>query len=207
MAFAVGLTGGIGCGKSSASKLFADLGIDVIDTDVIARELTQSGGSAIRMIQNAFGNTFIAADGALNRKKMRSLVFSDSIARLQLEKILHPLILKETVLQIKQTHSSYIIIVVPLLFETGDYSNIIQRILVVDCDEQQQLSRTMVRNHLSERKVRTIIAAQVTRETRLQKADDIINNNQDIDYLRTQVLCLHHLYLSLSRDQPDTRVC
>ncbi len=204
MTFVVGLTGGIGCGKSSASKLFADLGIDVVDTDVIARELTQSGGPAIRMIQNTFGNTFIAIDGALNRDKMRSLVFSDSAARLKLEKILHPLILKETVLKIKQNHSSYTIIVVPLLFETNDYSNIIQRILVVDCDEQQQLTRTMTRSHLSEYKVRAIIAAQISRKTRLQKADDIISNNQDIDYLRAQVLHLHHQYLSLSRNQPDT---
>jgi dephospho-CoA kinase len=201
MTFVIGLTGGIGCGKSSASKFFADLGINVIDTDVIARELTQSGGSAIKIIQNAFGNTFIAADGALNRNKMRNLVFSDDAARSKLEKILHPLILKETALQLKQSHSSYTIIVVPLLFETNDYSKFIQRVLVIDCEEQQQLTRTMARSHLSEHKVKTIIAAQIPRETRLQKADDIIINNQDIDYLRTQIIRLHHQYLSLSKNQ------
>jgi dephospho-CoA kinase len=201
MTFVIGLTGGIGCGKSSTSKLFTDLGINVIDTDVIARELTQSGGSAIKIIQNAFGNTFIATDGALNRNKMRNLVFSDDAARSKLEKILHPLILKETIRQLEQSHSPYTIIVVPLLFETNDYGNFIQRVLVIDCDEQQQLTRTMARSHLSEHKVKTIIAAQVSRETRLQKADDIIINNQDIDYLRTQVIRLHHQYLSLSKNQ------
>lgn len=198
MTFIVGLTGGIGCGKSSASKFFSDLGIDVIDTDVIARKLTQSGGSAISMIQETFGDSFITSDGALDRNKMRDLIFSNSAARLKLEEILHPLILKETVLQIEQTRSPYTILVVPLLFETNDYSNIIQRTLIIDCDEQQQLSRTMARSHLSQQAVRTIMATQISRKIRLQKADDIIINDQDIDYLRTQVLRLHHQYLSLS---------
>ncbi|MBA3754960.1 MAG: dephospho-CoA kinase [Nitrosomonas sp.] len=204
--FLVGLTGGIGCGKSSASKIFSDLGIDVIDTDAISRELTQSGGSAIRMIQNTFGDAFITTDGALNRNKMRNLIFSGNDARFKLEKILHPLILEETILQAKQTHSPYSIIVIPLLFETNDYDNIVQRTLAVDCDEQQQLSRTMARSHLSEQKVRTIMATQLSRKTRLQKADDIIINNQDIDYLRMQVLQLHHKYLMLSENNPSIQV-
>lgn len=199
MTFIVGLTGGIGCGKSSASKFYSDLGIDVIDTDVIARELTQSGGSAISMIQETFGNSFITPDGALDRNKMRDLIFSNSAARIKLEKILHPLILEETALQIEQSRSPYAILVVPLLFETSDYSNIIQRTLVIDCDEPQQLSRTMARSHLSQQAVRTIMATQISRKVRLQKADDIIINDQDIDYLRTQVLRLHHQYLSLSK--------
>lgn len=198
MTFIVGLTGGIGCGKSSASKFFSDLGIDVIDTDVIALKLTQSGGLAISTIQKTFGNSFITPDGALDRNKMRELIFSNSAARLKLEEILHPLILKETILQIEQTRSPYTILVVPLLFETNDYSNIIQRTLIIDCDEQQQLSRTMARSHLSQQAVRTIMATQISRKIRLQKADDIIINDQDIDYLRTQVLRLHHQYLSLS---------
>ncbi len=200
MTFIVGLTGGIGCGKSSASKFFSDLGIDVIDTDVIARQLTESGGSAISMIQETFGNSFITPDCALDRNKMRDLIFSNSAARLKLEKILHPLILKETALQIEQSRSLYAIIVVPLLFETNDYSNIVQRILVIDCDEQQQLSRTMARSHLSRQAARTIMTTQVSREIRLQKADDVIINDQDIDYLRTQVLRLHHQYLFLAKN-------
>lgn len=206
MTFVVGLTGGIGCGKSSTSQIFSDLGVDVIDTDVISRELTQSGGSAIRVIQNTFGDAFITTDGALDRNKMRNLIFSRSDARLKLEKILHPLILEETVLQVKQSQSPYSIIVIPLLFETNDYDNIVRRTLVVDCDEQKQLLRTMARNHLSEQKVRAIMATQLSREARLQKADDIIINDQDIDHLRMQVLQLHHKYLMLSEKNSNIRV-
>jgi dephospho-CoA kinase len=206
MTFVVGLTGGIGCGKSSVSQFFSDLGIDVIDTDVIARNLTQPHGLAIRQIRNAFHENLIAADGALDRDKMRNLIFSDSELRFKLEKILHPLILKETVRQVAQTRSSYIIIVVPLLLETNDYDNIIQRILVIDCEEQQQILRTMARSNLSEQQVRAIMAAQISRKERLQKADDVMINNQDIDYLKAQVIQLHHKYLILSKIKLDTRI-
>ena len=206
MTFIVGLTGGIGCGKSSVSQFFLDLGIDVIDTDVIARKLTQPHGLAISLIRNTFRDNLIAADGALDREKMRNLIYSDSDSRLKLEKILHPLILKETVHEIAQTRSSYIIIVVPLLFETNDYTNIIQRILVVDCEEQQQIFRTMARSNLSEQQVKAIMAAQISRKVRLQKADDVIINNQDIDYLKAQVIQLHHKYLILSENKLGTRI-
>lgn len=205
MTFIVGLTGGIGCGKSRASQYFSDLGIDVIDTDVIARKLTCPYGEAIKPIRNAFGDTLIAADGSLDREKMRNLIYSDSDSRRQLEKILHPLILKETIRQIAQIQSPYIIIVVPLLFETNDYDNIIQRILVIDCEEQQQISRTMTRSQLSEQQVKAIMANQISRKARSQKADDVIINNQDIDYLRTQVAQLHHKYLLLSENKKNTR--
>lgn len=204
MTFIVGLTGGIGCGKSSASEFFSDLGIDVIDTDVIARKLTESSDPVISMIQQIFGDTFITADNMLDRNKMRNLIFSDSDARRRLEEILHPLILEETALQAKRAKTPYIIIVVPLLFETNDYGNLVQRTLVVDCDEQQQLSRTMTRSQLSEQKVRAIMATQVSREIRLQKADDIIINNQDIDYLKLQVSQLHRKYLMLSESNRNT---
>lgn len=206
MTFIVGLTGGIGCGKSSVSQFFLDLGIDVIDTDVIARKLTQPHGLAISLIRNTFRDNLIAADGALDREKMRNLIYSDSDSRLKLEKILHPLILKETVQEIAQTRSSYIIIVVPLLFETNDYTNIIQRILVVDCEEQQQIFRTMARSNLSEQQVKAIMAAQISRKVRLQKADDVIINNQDIDYLKVQVIQLHHKYLILSENKLGSRI-
>ena len=206
MTFIVGLTGGIGCGKSSVSQFFLDLGIDVIDTDVIARKLTQPDGLAIGLVRNAFRDNLIAADGALDREKMRNLIYSDSDSRLKLEKILHPLILKETVQEIAQTRSSYIIIVIPLLFETNDYDNIIQRILVVDCEEQQQILRTMARSNLSEQQVKAIMAAQISRKVRLQKADDVIINNQDIDYLKAQVIQLHHKYLILSENKLGSRI-
>ena len=202
MTFVVGLTGGIGCGKSSTSQFFSDLGIDVIDTDVIARQLTQPNGSAISLIQNTFGSSVITADGALDRNKMRDLVFANSELRHKLEQILHPLILKAVIRRIKQSQAPYVIVVIPLLFETNDYNHLIQHILVIDCDEQQQLLRTMERSNLSEQKVRSIMATQVTRETRIQKADDVILNNQDIEYLKAQILLLHHKYLALSKNEP-----
>lgn len=202
MTFVVGLTGGIGCGKSSASQFFSDLGIDVIDTDIIARQLTQPNGSAISLIQNTFGSSIIAADGTLDRNKMRDLVFANSELRHKLEQILHPLILKAVIRRIKQSQAPYVIVVIPLLFETNDYNHLIRHILVIDCDEQQQLLRTMERSNLSEQKVRSIMATQVTRETRIQKADDVILNNQDIEYLKAQILLLHHKYLALSKNEP-----
>ena len=202
MTFVVGLTGGIGCGKSSTSQFFSDLGIDVIDTDVIARQLTQPNGSAISLIQNTFGSSVITADGALDRNKKRDLVFANSESRHKLEQILHPLILKAVIRRIKQSQAPYVIVVIPLLFETNDYNHLIQHILVIDCDEQQQLLRTMERSNLSEQKVRSIMATQVTRETRIQKADDVILNNQDIEYLKAQILLLHHKYLALSKNEP-----
>jgi dephospho-CoA kinase len=202
MSFVVGLTGGIGCGKSIASQCFSDLGVHIIDTDVIARTITQSNGQAINAIKNAFGDTYLTKDGSLDREKMRELVFSDDDARSRLEKILHPIILNETIRQIGQARSSYVIVVVPLLFETKDYDHIVQRILVIDCDEQQQILRTMARSNLSEPQVKAIMTAQIARKERLQDADDIIANNRDLDYLKTQVAALHSKYLSISISNP-----
>ncbi|SNX60321.1 dephospho-CoA kinase [Nitrosomonas ureae] len=198
MTLIVGLTGGIGSGKSTVGQYFVDLGIDVIDTDVIARMLTEPGGLAINSIKNSFGQAMIAADGSLNREKMRNLIFSDNNYKLALENILHPLILTETLQQIRKALSPYIIIAIPLLFETNDYDKIIQRTLVIDCEEKQQILRTMERSKLSEDQVKAIIATQISRTHRLQKADDIIVNNLDIAYLKAQVAQLHRKYISLS---------
>lgn len=199
MRLIVGLTGGIGCGKSAASHFFSALGIDVIDTDIISQQLTRPGGAAIDPLKKEFGQDFITADNALDRSKIRELVFADENARLRLENILHPLILQETVLHMKRAHSPYIILVVPLLIENDEYRALVQRILVIDCDEEQQLKRTMARSQLSEQQVKAIMATQIARTTRLQNADDIIVNNRDMDYLRAQVLQLHHRYLSLAQ--------
>lgn len=198
MTLIVGLTGGIGSGKSTVGQYFVDLGIDVIDTDVIARMLTEPGGLAMNSIKDSFGQAMIAADGSLNREKMRNLIFSDNNYKLALENILHPLILTETLQQIRKALSPYIIIVIPLLFETNDYDKIIQRTLVIDCEEKQQILRTMDRSKLSEDQVKAIIATQISRTHRLQKADDIIVNNLDIAYLKAQVAQLHRKYISLS---------
>lgn len=199
MTFVVGLTGGIGSGKSSASKIFMELGIDVVDTDQIAHELTQSGGAAIPALRSQFGEEFITVDGALDRTKMRQLIFDDSYQRTKLEALLHPLILKETAYRIHQCHSPYVIVAIPLLFETGDYNFLIQRVLVIDCDEQLQISRTVARSSLIIEEVKSIMASQIDRRKRLEKADDIIVNNQNMDHLRSQIIELHKIYLGLSK--------
>lgn len=198
MTFVVGLTGGIGCGKSSASGFFSELGIDVIDTDVIARQLTQPGGQAIDQIRETFGNAFLADNGSLDRKKMRNLVFSDFKSKVKLEKILHPLILSEVVQLVKKAQSPYIVVVIPLLLETKDYDDLIDRILVIDCEEQQQISRTMERSQLSEQFVKAVMATQITRKDRLQRADDVIYNDRDIESLKVHVARMHSKYMIMS---------
>ncbi|PTN11725.1 dephospho-CoA kinase [Nitrosomonas aestuarii] len=204
MVLTVGLTGGIGCGKSSAAKIFTELGIDVIDTDLIAHELTQSNGVAIASIRSLFGNAFITLEGELDRKKMRQLIFADNSQRDQLEALLHPLILAETVRRVQRSQSSYVVVAIPLLFETSDYDHLIQRILVIDCDEQLQITRTMARSRLNAEEVRAIMAVQINRQHRLKNADDIVVNNQGIDNLHEQILRLHQNYLILSAsDHPS----
>lgn len=198
MTLVVGLTGGIGCGKSSACKIFTALGVDVIDTDQISHELTQHNGAAIPVIRSQFGEEYIAADGALDRTRMRRLVFTDTDCRVKLEALLHPLILEITTKRILHCNSPYVIIAVPLLLETNDYDHLINRILVIDCDEQLQIMRTMTRSHLSVEEIKAIMAAQLNRNQRLEKADDIIVNNGDIHCLREQVLRMHRNYIDMS---------
>lgn len=206
MTHIVGLTGGVGCGKSVVSQLFSELDVDVIDTDVISREITQPHGLAIPEVEKVFGTAYLTEKGSLNREKMRKLIFSDKNSRWRLEKILHPIILRETIYRIGEAQSTYVIVVVPLLIETPDYDNIVERILVIDCDEQLQIARTMARSKLSEQQTKAIIAAQATRRERLQKADDVIINNQDIAYLTSQVTDLHKKYLYLFRPNPTIGV-
>jgi len=194
----IGLTGGIGCGKSSAAEIFTALNIEVVDTDRIAHELTQANGEAMPLIRYQFGDTFITGNGALDRQKMHQWVFSDNAHRIKLEKLLHPLILKEATLRIQQSCSPYVVVAIPLLFETGDYDHLIQRILVIDCDEQLQINRTMKRSQLNTESVKAIMAVQVSRQFRLDKADDIIVNNGDVNELRTQIERLHRNYLDLA---------
>lgn len=198
MTLVVGLTGGIGCGKSSACKIFTALGVDVIDTDQISHELTQHNGAAIPVIRSQFGEEYIAADGALDRTRMRRLVFTDTDCRVKLEALLHPLILEITTKRILHCNSPYVIIAVPLLLETNDYDHLINRILVIDCDEQLQIMRTMTRSHLSVEEIKAIMASQLNRNQRLEKADDIIVNNGDIHCLREQVLRMHRNYIDMS---------
>ncbi len=196
MPFCVGLTGGIGCGKSRAAEMFAELGADIIDSDVISHELTGPGGGAMTAVEQAFGRDYVRADGSLDRERMRSLVFSEPDARGKLEAILHPLIRAETVHRTQASTAPYVILVVPLLLETGAYRELLDRILVVDCDESQQIARAMARSRLTEDEVRRIMSAQLPRDERLRQAQDVLFNDADIKTLRTKVEALHRQYLS-----------
>lgn len=198
MSYRVGLTGGIGSGKSTVANLFAELGVPVIDTDIISHQLTQADGIAIAEIQSVFGADYLDATGALNRAKMRQLVFSDESAKQQLEKILHPLILAQAKIQAGSSTAPYVLIVVPLLFETPDYQNWLSHIIVVDCSEETQIERVSKRNNLNEQTVRAIMAQQLSRAQRLKFANDIIFNEGTITDLSLQISQLHQRFLKLS---------
>lgn len=197
-AFSVGLTGGIGSGKTTVANMFAARGASVIDTDQIAHALTRPGGVAIPAIAEQFGKEFIASTGALDRARMREAVFSDATAKLRLEAILHPLIRSECEREAREAPGLYVILVVPLLVESGDWKQRVTRVLVVDCPEQQQIIRVMDRNGLSEAQVRAIMANQATRQQRLAAADDIVPNTGDTAALEPQVERLHQLYCTLA---------
>ena len=199
MALIIGLTGGIGSGKTRAADLFRELGVEIIDTDQIAHELTRSAGKAISPIRIAFGDRFILDDGSLDRSAMRRLAFSDEAVRHRLESILHPLIYQETLRHLPLIQAEYGIVVVPLLLETGNYLKLVDRVLVIDCPESLQISRTMLRSKLSEQEVRDVMAVQCSRDERFARADDVIVNDSDEQHLQQQVEELHRKYLALAR--------
>jgi dephospho-CoA kinase len=205
MPFCVGLTGGIGSGKSSAARIFGELGAAVVDTDEISHALTRPGGAALTAIRSAFGDEYIGADGGLTRASMRERVFADAVARRKLETILHPLIRKEALARVAAARGPYVVIVVPLLLETGAYRDLIQRILVIDSSEAAQVARTMERSGLAEAEVRAIMAAQATRATRLAAADDVLPNEGDLAALRRGAEALHLRYVALARAASDRR--
>lgn len=198
MSLIIGLTGGIGSGKTSATRFFAAEGIAIIDADTIAHELTGAQGDAIPNIKKYFGINFITKNGKLDRKKMKNRIFSDINSRKKLEEILHPLIQAEVMHRIETAAASpYIIVVAPLLLETGDYCETVTRILVVDCNEEYQISRAVSRDGLSKKEVRAIMATQKSRQERLNQADDVIVNDTDISSLQEKVKLQHNIYLSL----------
>jgi len=199
MVFCIGLTGGIGCGKSTVAHLFAELGATIIDTDAISHALTQPSTAGFNAIITHFGPNYQQSDGTLDRGKLRSLIFSDATAKQALESILHPLIYAEVLAAVQACQVPYAVIVVPLLFETENYFPLVQRSLVVDCAEESQVARTTARSGLSETTVRTIMAHQLSRAARLARADDVISNENGLDTLRSQVAALHAQYLSLAR--------
>jgi dephospho-CoA kinase len=197
--FVVGLTGGIGSGKSTVADLFAAHGVPLVDTDLIAHRITAPQGLAMAPIAAEFGNAFVAPDGSLDRAQMRALVFSDESARKRLEAITHPLIRAETEREQREAQGPYVIIVVPLLVESGSCKNRVNRVLTVDCSVDTQIARVMSRNGFSREQVLAIIARQATREARLAAADDVIDNdNAPLDALHAQVNAQHLMYLSLA---------
>jgi len=199
MSFVVGLTGGIGSGKSAAAAEFERLGATVVDTDVIAHELTRAGGAAIPEVRRIFGDALIGASGAMDRAKMRERVFADPVARKALEALLHPLIREESSRRIAAARGPYVIHVVPLLVESPDYRNRVDRVLVIDAPEHLQVERVRARSGLSEAEVRAIVASQASRAARLAAADDVIENRGTIDALRQQVAAFHRRYLEYSK--------
>jgi len=198
MALVVGLTGGIGSGKSAAADEFARLGATVVDTDAISHELTSPGGDAIAEIRRQFGNAFIDAGGAMDRKRMRDLVFSDPDEKRRLEALLHPMIRAESARRIAAARGPYAVHVVPLLVESPDHRARVGRVLVVDCPEELQLSRVRQRSGLPDAEIRRIISTQAPREARLAAADDVIDNSGTVSALQQRVRELHQSYLKLA---------
>jgi len=195
MSLLVGLTGGIGSGKSTVATMFEEHGAKVVDTDAIAHLLTQAGGGAIASISTAFGGEYITADGALDRIKMRQLIFSDAAAKQRLEEILHPMIFEQAKMQLQQLRDNpYSLVVVPLLPESRTFRKLVERVLVVDCEEDIQVARVIARSRMTEEEVRAIIALQTARAERLKLADDVIRNDSDLDSLAHQVAILHARY-------------
>jgi dephospho-CoA kinase len=199
VSYVVGLTGGIGSGKSAAAALFAERGITVVDTDAIAHSLTAPGGGAMAAIRAEFGAAVAGADGALDRAAMRAIVFADPGARKRLEAILHPMIRAESerLLAADGARAPYAILMVPLLVESGDYRKRVDRVAVVDCAEATQIARVMSRNGLARAEVERILAAQASRAERLAAADDVIDNGGELAALAPQIELLHGKYLAL----------
>ncbi len=194
----IGLTGGIGCGKTTVANLFGERGASIVDTDLIAHSMTVAGGPAMAPIRAAFGDAYVGADGALDRARMRALVFADPAAKLRLEAILHPLIRAAAEAEAAAATGAYVIFVVPLLIESGNWRTRVARVLAIDCPEALQVARVMARNGLQESQVKAIMAAQVSRAERLAAADDVITNDDGIAALAPQVEALHRLYLAIS---------
>lgn len=200
--FVVGLTGGIGSGKSTVAELFVELGAVLVDTDAIAHELTGPDGAAMPALRAEFGAGIAGADGALDRNAMRQRAFADPAARGKLEAILHPMIRRLSDERCRAAGSPYVILAVPLLVESGAYRGRCNRIVVVDCPESLQIERVRARNGLSLAEVEAIMAAQASRPQRLAVADDIVLNDADLSSLRDQVQALHRKYLRLLAEIP-----
>jgi len=202
--YVVGLTGGIGSGKSTVADLFVTRGAALVDTDALAHELTAPGGAAMPALEARFGQAVVRADGGLDRAAMRRRVFADPAEKQALEAILHPLIRMESEARCRQAEADfpYAVLVVPLLVESGTYRNRVDRICVVDCPEETRIARVMARNGLPRVEVEAILAAQASRAQRLAVADDVIDNSGGLESLDAQVAALHAKYRELANIYP-----
>jgi len=203
----IGLTGGIGSGKTAVSNLLAKFGAGIVDTDLIAHQMTAPHGAAMALIEKQFGPEFITVDGALNRDKMRSLVFTKPEARKSLEAITHPLIRQETIrqgLDLSKKGVPYLVFVVPLLIESGSWMELIDRLVLVDCPKETQIQRVMQRSNLPRGDIERILAAQARREERLKHADIVIKNQESLKDLEVKVQNLHQKLLQFQKDQPSS---
>jgi dephospho-CoA kinase len=197
----LGLTGGIGSGKSAAAQHFIDLGVHLVDADNAARWVVEPGRPALAKIVEHFGAQVLQANGELDRSALRGLIFQDPAQRRWLETLLHPLIRQEIISDLARAESPYAILVSPLLMESGQFK-MTQRVLVIDAPEQLQIQRTMQRDSTSEEQVQAILKAQASREQRLSHADDVLINDRDPAWLKSEVERLHHFYLTLRGGQP-----
>jgi len=193
--YIIGLTGGIGCGKSEVSRFFSELGVPVVDVDIISHQLTTKGEATLQAIVNQFGKQVLHKNGSLNRAHLREIIFNDTEARNALEAIMHPAIFERTQIELKKNISMpYQVLVIPLLFENNRYQKLINRSLVIDCDTATQIDRASKRDGSSNTQIEKIIAAQLPRETRNQLADDIISNNGSLNELKEKVIQLNDKY-------------
>jgi dephospho-CoA kinase len=195
--FVVGVSGGIGSGKTTVTNAFAKLGVDIIDADVIARDVVKPGTKGLRAIIDKFGARILDDGHCLNRRALREIIFSDEQAKVWLNGVLHPLIRQETLRQTIEATSAYCMLSVPLLVENGSYKNV-DRVLIVDVPEATQLTRSMARDNAEEALIKSIMASQASRQQRLEVADDVIDNSGSESALTKQVANLHHRYLQFA---------
>lgn len=194
----IGLTGGLGSGKTAVTKEFSRLGVPIIDTDEISRELTAANGPALPFLKEAFGDSVLNANGTLNRELLRSRIIEDDMERGRLESILHPMIQREVTRRITDTCAPYVLVVIPLLVEVGNYDKLLDRVLVVDCDSETQVRRALARGGWPESEIRAMIAKQATRQARLARADDIIHNDGGWNEMVVQVASLNEKYIRMA---------
>lgn len=199
--FTVGLTGGIGAGKTTVSHLFEEMGIEVIDTDMIAREIVLPGSPVLDSIEQEFSPRLLRADGSLDRTALRRIVFNDAAKRRRLESITHPAIRDASLRRLSQVASPYAILVVPLLFETG-FDRLVNRVLVIDALESEQIERVMRRDGSDLELIQRMIGSQMSRRDRLARADDILNNQNNASDLAQQTNKLHRAYLKMAASEP-----